>query len=151
MTLMVAFNFSVCCFAVPALRTERDRSHSTPFPSHCRQGSRSTSANTSLFMPSFPSISFPSVQCSGTSELTSLWGSAPSTPTHAGIFFLEVGRTDLLSLSIPGYSNSLELTSSVREPGNTTRQTAKVPFNSHATGPGVTIPWVAGTLRHPPW
>lgn len=83
---------------------------------------------------------FPLLQCSATSinihpYRVQLLLHLP----HAGIFFLEVDNAHLLSLSISAYSNSLKLMASVRKPGNITRQTAKMPCNSHTTTPGVTI------------
>lgn len=160
MTLMVAFNFAVCCFPVPDLQkrlscllllshgppreasagAERDRSHSILLASHCRQGSHSRSPHTSLFVPLFPFIPFPSIRSAQPLMNLHPYGIQLLLHLlHTGIFFLEVGSTDLLSLSIPAYSNSLKLMASATKPGNITRQTAKVPFNSHATVPGVTL------------
>lgn len=120
--------------------TERDRSHSIPSSCRCRQGSHSGSSHTSLFVPSFPFISLsPTHSAQPLLNLHPYGVQLLLRLPHAGIFFLEVGNTDLLSLSIPAYSNSLELMPAARKPGNVTRQTAKVPFRSHMTVPGVTL------------
>lgn len=115
--------------------TERHHSHSIPFSCHCREPLHVRYESIHALTP-FYFLSF-DTQCSDTSKLTPPWGSTPSTST-IGIFSLEVGNTDLLSLCIPAYSNRLRLTASVRKPDNIKRQIAKLPVHSHMTAPGVT-------------
>lgn len=73
----------------------------SPFSCHCRQGILSR-PGASLFMPSLPVIFFPSIYSALTLPNLHLLGAQLLLHLpHPGIFFLEVGNTDLLSLCIP--------------------------------------------------